>query len=301
MKKIVSLIPFFLFFHFSSFAASIISRVDKAKIFPGEAVRFSVVLKVEKEKHQSSSIEQIGPKVQLLRVTNEGEEKDQFEDEMVEMEKFVTVEADLVGSYVLPVINAKVGNEELSTGEIFLEVVSKESDGSKDLSDILDIKQIKRTSWVNRYFFWIVVAAFLLLSALFGGGVYCWRKYRKGKKEMILLTAEEKFHQNLHKLKEETSFLEEISGEFCFRCSFILREFIEEEYHLSATDQTYEELKVSLKSIDLEEKDKVLGMLKILDWAKYTDEKISLERWNQLLKDLFALKARPSPSIEELN
>lgn len=270
------------------------SSVDKAKVTTGDIIRFTVTLNlapgVELE------LPEIGSTIEGFRVVDFGVEKSN-EDGRSLVSRWYKLQADLIGSYILPAIKVEHQGKSYATSEIFVEVASvlgkdKDAEGPKDIRDIKDILILPRTLSLLS---WLIIALIVLAGSLVLFLRY--RKKRKQKEEAADIPVHTRVIHELENLKQ-AGYLGKDDKLFHFQLSGIIREYVEDMWGLTATDMTFEEIRSNIDSLTLPEdklKSDLLEVLRKGDLVKFTDTQLSLDESQSLFDKVlnFVDKTKP--------
>ena len=198
----------------------------------------------------------------------------EIEDRLV-LEKWYTLKADLVGSYILPPVTVPYEYEDkedvASTAQIFVEVESVlHKDGtSEDIRDIKPLAAIERD--LRRL---IIISALSGIAAIFVlAGIIVYVRKRKSRERVIpARPAHEIALERLQKLQQK-NFIETGNVRFYyFELSEIFREYLENRFSFFAVEQTTEEILQEIgQETRLEElqRDAARQFLKNTDWVKF--------------------------------
>ncbi len=305
LKKVAALFYLLILaFTINASEVELLSSIDKARLTTGDVAIFKITLK--KKKDIILEIPDVGPKITGFRIIEFFNEKErELSDEKVELVSVYKLQADLVGTYILPAIELKYlnnKNEETSikTNEIFVEVVSvlKEGDENSDIKDIYPLFSLPYSLTIWGYVF--VSCLFLLIVGFLFYRFYKKRKQNKEIKTNIPPDQVARSHLE-HLIKMQ--YLDKAQYKlFCYELSEIIRNYFEDSYAVALTDMTYEEIKKELvkrQEIAEEIKDQLLLILKECDVIKFTDTILSKERGSDLISLVEKIIKETSPKNQE--
>lgn len=284
------------------------TQVDKAKLSTSDDLTFTMT--IDYQQGVNFDFPEIGGNILGMRIVQFGSEGPEREEGRLVLKKWYKLQADVSGSYILPAVEVPytfqgkkgVEQKKIKTSEIFIEVVAPKDQGNKERG-LRDIKGIISTP--RKLPPWWVMVLILVFLSLCAYGYWFWFKKKKKPVYIPPIPPYERAEQNLDSLSKG-GFLEK--GElkyFHFSLSEILRRYLEEQFNLSATDMTTEEIKEKirgLKELSKEYKEDFLSILKATDLVKYTDQIMSSEKSLELLNSAkeFVYKTRPAMAAEPI-
>ncbi len=274
MMKIISLTFFLGLFSAALFSAEVKldAKVDKALVSTGDLVMFTVTL--DTPKGLSLPIPNVGDKIQGFRIVDFGTTPEKLVDDRNISSLWYKLQADLVGSYILPALEIKYKNskgveESIKSSEIFVEVESVLSKDKSAKKDIRDIKPIILSPARWPYY----LAAGILVLLLAGFGVSMFKKIRKKKNDdAFIRPPHEVALEALQRLPRTPLKL------YAFSLSEIVRIYFEKIFFLPVTDKTIEEIKRdigSVTSLDQGLRKQFIVLLEKTDLIKFTDSTIT--------------------------
>ncbi|MDB9787158.1 hypothetical protein OAB57_03555 [Bacteriovoracaceae bacterium] len=274
------------------------TKVNKATVNIGESVIFTI--KIKSKSNVSYTLLEMGDKIQGLRIIDTGKKLLPSDSPYPKVEEqWYELETDFSGSFVLPgakiVYRAPDSNEEkiIETSETFLEVKSPETptpqqpklgpDG-KSLPDTKKnvskegLRDIKSLAPVTKSYKWVPYTAAIFILILLGGVSFWYYRKRKNQADIIpQLLPHEKAFGLLDQLEQDFLTNGNIK-EYHFQLSHILRLYLEDQFSLTATDMTFEEIKKSIFSTAKQHpqltNDYITHCLRVLqetDRVKFTD------------------------------
>lgn len=176
------------------------------------------------------------------------------------------------------------GSDTLYTAP-FQILVTAVTDSTTLLTDIKPISDAKapilmesQYGWLYKLLKGLIIA---LILALIGWLSYKYfeqikRFFRKNKlaEELIILLPWEFALNELKQIKQKMLIVKGKEYPFSIEMSLLIRRFLEKYYHFPAAERTTYELKAELTNMKIENRDKIISVLKRLDEVKYTQGKI---------------------------
>ncbi|MBI2518909.1 MAG: hypothetical protein HYV97_00765 [Bdellovibrio sp.] len=267
MKKVICII-FFLAFELLAAEVKLDAKVDKALVSTGDIVMFTVTLDAPKE--LALEIPNVGDKIQGFRVVDFGFIPEKVVDGRKTVSQWYKLQADLVGSYILPALelqykNSKGVDESIKSSEIFVEVESVLSKDKTAPKDIRDIKPIILSPPIWPYYLVVTVLVLLLIAV----GIYFFKKLRKkNSKDAPTIPAHQIALDALINLPKKPLKL------YAFTLSEIIRVYFEKTFLLPVTDRTIEEIRREIATVSLlseMQRMKFMAILEKTDLIKFTD------------------------------
>lgn len=279
------------------------ANVDRAVATTGDVIRYSITML--REPDTEAVIPEVGPLIQGFRIVDMGYEPGKRVEGRIKSERWYTLRADLVGSYILPEVEVRSvsGEEEqvVRAGPIYIEVESvlPEEGAAADIRDIKPIAPYpRRPLWQ-----WLILA--FGISGLLGGiGWIIW-KIRKGRKmivperppwELAREELERLFQLGLLEAGETRSFF--------FHISEIFRRYLEKRFNFFALENTREEIVHSLARIDeieqglRESAGDFLNGSDLVKYAKYLPPEGEVEMRIGQVKDFIDSTVTPLPAAD---
>ncbi len=227
------------------------ASVDRAVATTGDLITYRIA--VERDPGWEVEIPEAGSEIAGFRIVDAGREPARKRGDRFVEERWYTLRADLVGSYVLPPLavayrrapaedgaepaEAGTGEGAVETSEIFVEVESVLPEGG-EATDIRDIKPLRRTEGPLAW--WLAAAAALALAAA-AAAYLLWRR-RRPRAPAPPVPAHLAAFRALEALRGLDLADPEALRRFYFGLSEILRAYIEGRFGLNATDLTSEEI-----------------------------------------------------------
>ena len=226
--------------------AELRAAVDRATATTGDLITYEV----EVERDPDVNVELADPGVDIagFRIVDLGQDRPQTLDSGRILERrWFQLRADLVGSYVLPALVATYRGPagdvgDLETPEIPVEVESVLPADGTEVTDIRDIKPLRRVETGRLWLLWLgLAAAGLALAA-----AWWWRRRRRGSggevPEVPRIPPYDLAIQELERLRRtDFSNLRKLRR-YYFAVSAVVRAYVEGRFGMNATDLTTEEI-----------------------------------------------------------
>ncbi len=134
-------------------------------------------------------------------------------------------------------------------------------DVTKPLKAPLTLKEL----WL-RFRYWLLALLILILLSLLG--YYLYKKYKQAKQSRPTLEPQLEPHElaleRLEQLRERKLYQQGKYKEFYSELSEILRQYVEQRYHINALELTTSELELLLKAAQLFDQDLYQGYMRVL-------------------------------------
>jgi hypothetical protein len=287
--------------------AEIRANVDKAVATSGDVITYTI--EIDHTPSTEVTLPEQGGNMASLRIVDAGRDKPVMLDGRVIEKRWYKLRADLVGSYVLPPIEASYKGQDgnppptpLNTSEIFIEVKSvMPADGSA--TDIRDLKPLPVVHYTKRWPF--VVGALALVAAGLAAVAYFWKR-RRAASTAPQPKAHEVAFAALNALRKTDFADAQAVRQWYFDISEVLRAYVEARYHLNATDLTTEEIFSRLSLLtDLApaERMRLQSFLADTDQVKFANHTPAQEEisttYERALSFVEATQERPAPATPE--
>ncbi|GEM_PF-4184496 len=247
------------------------SSADKAVMTTGDMLKFSITIKSDPT--VSITIPELGDKIEGFRVVDFGTVDPKVVDGVKSVVRYYNLQADLVGSYILPAVSLSHNGKEYKTSEIFVEVKSVLRDVGKEENKLKDIKGIIPNP--SKIGLMIVIGFILLVLIISGLGFMWWRQLKRRKSTDTVESPDVIATKELLALEAERLFESGNVKRYHFRLSEIVRVYIEGRFGFRATDMTTEEIKKNISRAKLDiGSDIITSFFEILDKTdivKFTD------------------------------
>lgn len=226
--------------------AELRATVDRATATTGDLITYEV--EVEHEPDVSVDLADPGTGIAGFRIVDLGQDPPEtLASGRIVERRWFKLRADLVGSYVLPALSATYGGAagdggDLATPEIPVEVESVLPVDGTEVTDIRDIKPLRRVEPGRPWLLWLGIALAVLALA---AAAWWWRRRRERgdvSPETPPVPPYELAIRELERLRRtDFSNLRELRR-YYFAVSVVLRAYIEGRFDLNATDLTTEEI-----------------------------------------------------------
>jgi len=215
------------------------------------------------------------------------------------------------GFHVIPPFLFIVGTDTINTKPLLLTVNTIKVQPDQDIKDIKNIIEIPFSLWDWILSHRIILGSILLAIILLIIGIILYKRYLNRPKvdEPIFIPKEAAdiiAEKKLGELRAKKLWQKDKIKDYYSELSFIVREYIENRFHLRALEQTTDEIIALINNsseVTNEQKDKLYGLLFLADMAKYAKQKPIASENEDVLKVAYqfiketALKAK----LEEEN
>ncbi len=298
---------FVLIFTYSSASAQVTAsaRIDTNLIFIGDQVGVRLLLNSRTPVSNVKTDLTVFDSLTYIEILEQGEWLPTGGNPNV-LEQRLLLTSFEAGQYSLPpfVIEFTRNGETESTktGPLALEVATIEVTDSTQLNPIKPIVEEPRTLEDNLPYL-IAIAAILLLIGL----VFLIRRLTR-KKEVpppppVILKPHEIALQKLQALKEEKLWQKGEIKEYQTELTFIIREYLENQFHVPALESTTDEIIASLKKKKLESDwlDRLRKLFQNADLVKFAKSEPPTEIHEQSMKEAveFVWETKPQEEIKE--
>ncbi len=227
--------------------AELRAAVDRATATTGDLVTYEV--EVEREPDVNVELADPGVDIAGFRIVDLGQDPPlTLASGRILERRWFQLRADLVGAYVLPALAASYseasgGGGDLEAPEIAVEVESVLPADGTEVTDIRDIKPLRRVETGRLWLLWLGLAAAVLALAI---AAWWWRRRRRGSggevPEVPRIPPYDLAIQELERLRcTDFSNLRELRR-YYFAVSAVVRAYVEGRFGLNATDLTTEEI-----------------------------------------------------------
>lgn len=284
-------------------AVEVKAEVDKATATTGDLIRYT--LSAISDPSVRVELPEMGSQIAGLRILDMGQKGPEEKEGRVHSEKWYQLQADLIGSYIIPAAvftsyNDKGEKTEHKTAQIFIEVKSV----IQDKAAATDIKEIKPLATIKRDYTAIALYSLggVVLLGLILGGIFWYRfKYKKAAAAPPR-PAHELAFEELEGLRNEGLIAKGIYQEHYFKFSEIFRRYLERRFHFPAVEQTTEEILPALSRLTgFEERvrSRARSLLLQADLVKFarhtpTNEQVEQE-YRQAVSFIHETKEEPLP------
>jgi hypothetical protein len=234
--------------------AEIRASVDRAQATTGDIITYTV--DVDHAATIVVDVQEPGASIAGLRILDVGRDAPVNMGTRVREKRWYKLRADLVGSYVLPPVQAMFRNpknpaepaQTLQSSEIFIEVKSVlPTDG--EVGDIQDIEPLEVVHKQLRWG-WIAATAAALVAILVGL-FWWWRKNKQTLGATPALPPHEQAFRALNALRKTDFANLEAVRAYYFAISEVIRIYVEGRFEFNATDLTTEEIFARLADISM--------------------------------------------------
>lgn len=185
------------------------------------------------------------------------------------------------GYHIIPPFSFTIDSDTLRSEPLMVSVNTIAVLPDQDIKDIKDIIEVPFSLWdwilANRLAIGSITAAILLLII----GLILYKRYaNQPKEEQEVYVPKEAAdiiaRKKLEELKEKKLWQKDNIKEYYSELSFIVREYIENRFHLRALEQTTDEILALIsnnKGIDKEQSNQLYDLLFLADMAKFAKQK----------------------------
>ena len=236
--------------------AELRAAVDRSTATTGDLITYEV--EVERDPEVNVELPDPGVDIAGFRIVDLGQDPPEtLASGRILERRWFQLRADLVGAYVLPALSAGYSGPggdagDLQTPEIPVEVESVLPADGAEVTDIRDIKPLRRVETGRPWLLWLGLAVALLALAL---AWWWWRKRRRRADEASqapVIPPYDLAIQELQRLRRtDFSNLRELR-QYHFAISAVVRAYVEGRFGLNATDLTTEEIRSRLALIRLD-------------------------------------------------
>lgn len=227
--------------------AELRAAVDRTTATTGDLITYEV--EVERDPEVTVELADPGVDIAGFRIVDLGQDPPEtLATGRIVERRWYQLRADLVGAYTLPALSAAysgpgVDGGDLRTPEIPVEVESVLPADGTEVTDIRDIKPLRRIEPERPWLLWVGIAVAVL--ALAAAGWWWWRR-RRGSgdeaPETPRIPPYDLAVQELERLRRtDFSNLRELRR-YYFAVSAVVRAYVEGRFRLNATDLTTEEI-----------------------------------------------------------
>ncbi len=237
--------------------AELRAAVDRATATTGDLITYEV--EVERDPEVNVELPDPGVDIAGFRIVDLGQDPPEtLASGRILERRWFQLRADLVGSYMLPALSAGYSDPggdagDLQTPEIPVEVESVLPADGTEVTDIRDIKPLRRVETGRPWLLWLGLAVAVLALAL---ASWWWRRQRRRRadeaSETPVIPPYDLAIQELQRLRRtDFSNLRELR-QYYFAISVVVRAYVEGRFGLNATDLTTEEIRSRLALIRLD-------------------------------------------------
>ena len=226
--------------------AELRASVDRPTATTGDLITYTV--EVERDPEVEVALDDPGADIAGFRIVDLGlAPVETLASGRLLERRWYELRADLVGSYVLPVLTATYSEPsgpggDLEAGEISVEVESVLPDDRSEATDIRDIKPLRRIDTVASWLLWTGLA--VAVAAL---GLAAWWWWRRRRPDGVAAGAPpippyDLAIRELERLRRTDFSDPRELRRYYFAVSSVVRTYVEGRFGLNATDLTTEEI-----------------------------------------------------------
>lgn len=277
LKCFVVVLALFMALPASAGDAVVRARMDSTSIWMGEQTRIYLELVQDKDKIVSMPVlgDTLITGVEILNVSKP--DTVSLGNDRIQINRDILVTSFDSGFYYIPPFRYILNNDTFSTETLSLKVVSVEVDTTQAA---LDIKGVQEPPFVLLDYISdtaLTIIGVIILLALIVAGYLYYRKRRKPAAEALspedLLPPHERALKALEVLKENKLWQNGQEKEYYTQLTDILREYIDDRFHINAMEMTSSQILSVLRSnketkaVDMQLK-QILEMADFVKFAK---------------------------------
>lgn len=252
-----------------------VAKLDTAVIRIGE----QATLQLSIELHTSAiNVEwpAIGDTLQrYVEIVDPGKVDTVNKDGSIQLTRNIKITSFDTGYWAIAPLTFKIGDQKRSTDPLLVTVRPVELPSDPKLHDIKPIHDLpfNLISWVRRHWYWIAALVVLVIGIL--ALIRWWKKRRTAVPATSapgpVLPLHEQFLQELGHLEKERLWQKGLHKEYHSRLTDLLRQYIEERYHVPALERTTDELLHELRvtALDSDQRTSLRNMLRSSDLVKF--------------------------------
>ena len=230
---------------------------------------------------------------------------DESDLKKITVTKSITITGFDAGSYTIPALSFKAGQNVLKTDEVTLTVATVKVDTTKAIFDIKQPLAVSYTflDWLRDNWPWVIfpLITVLLIAYL----IYYLRKRAKNKpvKEVVVpvIPLDKVALSKLKELQDKKLWQQGEVKQYYSELSDVLREYLEKRYVIKTYEKTTEEIFAALKHKDLNEENRnvLYGVLLTADLVKFAKEQpLPVENEQSIENAMdFVVKTKPKPIV----
>lgn len=269
--------------------------LDTNSILIGQQIKMNVELKVDVNDSFAfpNFRDSLVNKVEILEFSGIDTTFDESNISQKILTQSLTLTSFDSGFYVVPPISTRLNRDSIYANPFLISVYTYQIDSIQGITDIKEPYVIPLTFMDYLEAYWHYGAG-ILLAILLGLGIYWFIKSRK-KIEKTIVEVKEVIPahiialEKLKQLESEKLWQNNQVKEFHVRLSEIVREYIENRYHILALEQTTHEILHHLRLTEISENQKSLlrKFLMLSDLVKYAKEEPLADENTESLKIAF--------------
>jgi len=251
----------------------------------------------------------LGQRIEVLKVSaidTTLADKDADPNIFVQSRQIIVTSFDS-GYFAIPPFEFKFNSQTKKTNPVLITVSAPQVDILEDFKEVKPIIEIKMTfgDYLKAYGKWIILIVVLILL-----GWLLYRYLQKRKENALTKGLEEEKEvippyevaiSQLSALRSKDLFRQGMVKEHYIQLTDILREYIENQFDINATDETTDEILNELRRINIHKKDrsKLSKILHLADFVKFAKAKPSVIDTENALQNSFDFIEKTKPKEEE--
>jgi hypothetical protein len=257
------------------------AKLQQYTIRIGDQTRFflSVHQPVKEHINFPNLTDTLAGKVQIVNINKPDTTFDQNDKSHATVTQSYTITSFDAGTYTIPSYSFGSEGGVLKSNELTLQVQTVKVDTTKGIYDIKQPIKVSYTfvDWVKDNWYWVVIP--LLIVAAIAGLIIYLRTRPKQQPIVKVVQPTVPAHiialGKLTELRDKKLWQQEQTKQYYIELSDVLREYLENRYHLKTHEKTTDEILSDLKRIEIPDENK--GLLKqilvLSDLVKFAKEK----------------------------
>ncbi len=274
----------------SALSVNVVSSVDKQEMLIGEQINYRVEVSYDGEAELRWPM--LADTLNEFEIVERSEVDSSFVDGLYKKAQSFKVTCFDSGQFAIPRLpfyyKDGKSTKKRRSDAILVKVGYPEVNMQADIKPIKDIMKVE-LSWMD-YWKWIM-GSLLALALL---GFLIWYAFIRKKPEEVveeyvpLLPPHEHALQRLKKLEEAKLWQSGKVKEYYSELTDILREYMERRFEIPALEYTSDEIVTAMKPINVKAtvKERLVGLLRMADLAKFAKAVPSVDANEQSLKDV---------------
>lgn len=222
----------------------------------------------------------LAPKLQVVKLAKTDTLADKDAPSMQTIRRNYLITSFDAGSYTIPPLTFKIGNDSVQSNPVSLEVKPVKVDTTKAIYDIKQPLTVTYSfaEWLRDNWLWIIITLLLAAAAI---TLIWYLKKRPKADQPVVKTVKPQipFHtlalSQLNGLREKKLWQQEQIKEYYSELSDIIREYLEARYAIKTHEKTTDEILSSLSHAHIEQKEwnRLQQILMLADLVKFAKER----------------------------
>jgi hypothetical protein len=256
------------------------SKIDRITMPMGDQTTLHVIAHIQAKDEITFPLiaDSIAGKVQIVKALKPDTSFDKNNLQAETITHNYTVTSFTPGTYTIPVYTLKTKSASYSTDSITFQVTPVSVDTTKAIYDIKQPLTVSYTlwDWLKDHWLWVVIPLAVILLII--GIVYYIKKRPQAVAETVPdLPIHTIALNKLYALRDKKLWQQDEVKVYYSELTDILREYLEKRYHITAHEQTTDEIFAGLKNKDLHKdvRNTLRQLLVLADLVKFAKEKPS--------------------------